>query len=137
MPPAEMTNKLLVIGSDAIGCELASFYSGVGAEVTIVEMLDRILPVEDAEVSDFVKKAFEKQGIKVLANTKGTKLDKKADSVVATIDDGKKPVTQEFDRVISAVGVTGKIERFRVEKIGMKTRSARIAIAQAGSPKSP
>lgn len=128
MNPDKMPKSLLVVGSGAIGIEFASFYRTMGAEVTVVEVLPQILPVEDAEIAAFARKQFEKQGIKILANTKVTKLDKKADSVVATIDDGKKPVTQEFDRVISAVGVVGNIEGFGLEKLGVKTERGCIVI---------
>jgi dihydrolipoamide dehydrogenase len=128
MNPDKMPKSLLVVGSGAIGIEFASFYRTMGAEVTVVEVLPQILPVEDAEIAAFARKQFEKQGIKILANTKVTKLDKRADSVVATIDDGKKPVTQEFDRVISAVGVVGNIEGFGLEKLGVKTERGCIVI---------
>src|SRR6195952_2186237 len=128
MNPDKMPKSLLVVGSGAIGIEFASFYRTMGAEVTVVEVLPQILPVEDAEIAAFARKQFEKQGIKILANTKVTKLDKKADSVIATIDDGKKPVTQEFDRVISAVGVVGNIEGFGLEKLGVKTERGCIVI---------
>src|SRR5271163_2887694 len=110
MVPERMPKTLLVIGSGAIGIEFASFYHTLGAEVTVVEVLPQILPVEDAEIAGLARKRFEKQGIKILSSTKVTKLEKKSDSVVATIDDGKgKPQTVEFDRVISAVGVVGNI----------------------------
>ena len=89
MAPDKMPKSLLVIGSGAIGIEFASFYRTMGAEVTVVEVLPQILPVEDAEIAAFARKAFEKQGIKILTGAKVTKLDKKADSVTATIDDGK------------------------------------------------
>src|SRR6187402_435495 len=128
MNPDRMPKSLLVVGSGAIGIEFASFYRTMGAEVTVVEVLPQILPVEDAEIAAVARKQFEKQGIKILANTKVTKLDKKADSVVATIDDGKKPVTQEFDRVISAVGVVGNIEGLGLEKLGVKTERGCIVI---------
>jgi dihydrolipoamide dehydrogenase len=128
MNPDKMPKSLLVVGSGAIGIEFASFYRTMGAEVTVVEVLPQVLPVEDAEIAAFARKQFEKQGIKMLVNTKVTKLDKKADSVVATIDDGKKPVTQEFDRVISAVGVVGNIEGFGLEKLGVKTDRGCIVI---------
>jgi dihydrolipoamide dehydrogenase len=95
-----------VVGSGAIGIEFASFFHTMGADVTVVEVLPQILPVEDAEIATLARKRFEKQGIKILTSTKVTKLEKKTDSVVATIDDGKgKPQAVEFDRVISAVGV--------------------------------
>ncbi|MDB5505091.1 MAG: dihydrolipoamide dehydrogenase [Tardiphaga sp.] len=128
MNPDKMPKSLLVVGSGAIGIEFASFYKTMGADVTVVEVLPQILPVEDAEIAAFARKEFEKQGIKILANTKVTKLDKKADSVIATIDDGKKPVTVEFDRVISAVGVVGNIEGFGLEKLGVKTERGCIVI---------
>ncbi|MDB5617985.1 dihydrolipoyl dehydrogenase [Tardiphaga sp.] len=137
MNPDKMPKSLLVVGSGAIGIEFASFYRTMGAEVTVVEVLPQILPVEDAEIAAFARKQFEKQGIKILANTKVTKLDKKADSVVATIDDGKKPVTQEFDRVISAVGVVGNIEGFGLEKLGVKTERGCIVIDAYGRTNVP
>ncbi len=122
MVPDRMPKSLLVIGSGAIGVEFASFYRTLGAEVTIVEVLPQILPVEDAEIAGFARKSFEKQGIKILTGAKVTKLDKKADSVTATIDDGKGG-TQAItvDRVISAVGVVGNIENLGLEKLGIKT----------------
>ena len=88
----------------------------------MVEVLPQILPVEDAEIAGLARKRFEKQGIKILTSTKVSKLEKKSDSVVATIDDGKeKPQTVEFERVISAVGVVGNIENLGLEKLGVKT----------------
>jgi dihydrolipoamide dehydrogenase len=137
MNPDKFPKSLLVVGSGAIGIEFASFYRTMGAEVTVVEVLPQILPVEDAEIAAFARKQFEKQGIKVLANTKVTKLDKKADSVVATIDDGKKPVTAEFDRVISAVGVVGNIENIGLEKLGVKTERGCIVIDGYGKTNVP
>ena len=89
MVPERMPKSLLVVGSGAIGIEFASFFHTMGADVTVVEVLPQILPVEDAEIAGLARKRFEKQGIKILTNTKVTKLEKKADSVVATIDDGK------------------------------------------------
>src|SRR5712675_1894253 len=121
--------RLLVVGSGAIGIEFASFFRTMGADVTVVEVLPQILPVEDAEISKFAQKAFEKQGIKLLINTKVTKLEKKSDSVIATIDDGKgKPKTIEVDRVISAVGVVGNIENLGLEKLGVKIDRGCIVI---------
>src|SRR5947208_4093127 len=129
MVPDKMPKSLLVVGSGAIGMEFASFFRTMGAEVTVVEVLPQILPVEDTEISKFAHKAFEKQGIKILTNTKVTKLDKKSDSVIATIDDGKgKPQTVEFERVISAVGVVGNIENLGLEKLGVKTERGCIVI---------
>ncbi|MBQ8103404.1 MAG: dihydrolipoyl dehydrogenase [Afipia sp.] len=138
MNPDKMPKSLLVVGSGAIGIEFASFYRTMGAEVTVVEVLPQILPVEDAEIAGFARKQFEKQGIKVMSNTKVTKLDKKADSVVATIDDGKgKPVQIEVDRVISAVGVVGNIEGFGLEKLGVKTDRGCIVIDGYGKTNVP
>jgi dihydrolipoamide dehydrogenase len=129
MVPDKMPKSLLVVGSGAIGIEFASFFRTMGAEVTVVEVLPQILPVEDAEISKFAHKAFEKQGIKILTNTKVTKLEKKSDSVVATLDDGKgKTQTIEVDRVISAVGVAGNIENLGLEKLGVKTDRGCIVI---------
>jgi dihydrolipoamide dehydrogenase len=129
MVPERMPKSLLVIGSGAIGIEFASFYRTFGAEVTVVEVLPQILPVEDAEISAFARKAFEKQGIKILTGAKVTRLDKKSDSVTATIDDGKGG-TQALtvERVISAVGVTGNIENLGLEKIGVKTERGAIVV---------
>src|SRR4051795_8612645 len=129
MAPAEIPKSLLVIGSGAIGIEFASFYRTLGAEVTVVEVLPQILPVEDAEVAAFARKSFEKQGIKIFTGAKVTKLDKKADSVTATIDDGKGG-TQSLtvERVISAVGVVGNIENLGLEKVGVKTERGTIVI---------
>jgi dihydrolipoamide dehydrogenase len=129
MVPDKMPKSLLVVGSGAIGIEFASFFRTMGAEVTVVEVLPQILPVEDTEISKFAHKAFEKQGIKIFTNTKVTKLEKKSDSVVATLDDGKgKTQTIEVDRVISAVGVVGNIENLGLEKLGVKTDRGVIVI---------
>src|ERR1700758_5045767 len=129
MVPDRMPKSLLVIGSGAIGIEFASFYRTLGAEVTVVEVLPQILPVEDAEISKFAHKAFEKQGIKILVNTKVTKLEKKSDSVAATIDDGKGGTqTLTVERVISAVGVTGNVENLGLEKLGVKTERGAIVV---------
>lgn len=129
MNPDKMPKSLLVIGSGAIGIEFASFYRTMGAEVTVVEVLPQILPVEDAEIAAFARKQFEKQGIKILTGAKVTKLDRKSDSVTATIDDGKGG-TQSItaDRVISAVGVVGNIENIGLEKLGVKTDRGTIVI---------
>jgi len=137
MIPEKMPKSLLVVGSGAIGIEFASFFHTMGSEVTVVEVLPQILPVEDAEIAGLARKRFEKQGIKILTNTKVTKLEKKTDSVVATIDDGKKPQTVEFDRVISAVGVVGNIENLGLEKLGVKTERGCIVIDGYGATSVP
>src|SRR5262249_27353436 len=128
----------LVIGSGAIGIEFASFYRTLGADVTVVEVLPQILPVEDAEIAAFARKAFEKQGIKIFTGAKVTKLDKKADSVIATIDSGRgatKPWT--VGGVISAAGVVGIIENLGLEKLGVKTARGAIVIDGYGRPNVP
>src|SRR6201989_2697856 len=118
MNPDKMPKSLLVVGSGAIGIEFASFYRTMGAEVTVVEVLPQILPVEDAEIAGFARKQFEKQGIKILANAKVSKLDKKTDSVTATIEADGKTQSITVDRVIAAVGVVGNIENLGLEKLG-------------------
>src|ERR1700680_3045386 len=111
MVPDRMPKSLLVIGSGAIGIEFASFYRDFGAEVTVVEILPQILPVEDAEIAGFARKQFEKEGIKIFTGAKLTKLEKKTDGAVATIEDAKGGTQSvAVERVISAVGVTGNIE---------------------------
>ena len=130
MTPAEMPKDLLVIGSGAIGCEFASFYSDMGAKVTIVEMLDRILPVEDAEVSAFVHKAFEKQGMTILAKHGVEKLDvKPGRSVTATIKlpDGKTD-QREYSHVIVAVGIVPNTEEIGLEALGVATERGHVKI---------
>src|SRR5215510_6948317 len=129
MAPDRMPKSLLVIGSGAIGIEFASFYRTLGAEVTMVEVLPQILPVEDAEIAGFARKSFEKQGIRIFTGAKVTKLDKKSDSVTATIEDGKGGTqTLTVERVISAVGVVGNIENLGLEKVGVKTDRSAITV---------
>ena len=128
MTPSEMPTNLLVIGSGAIGCEFASFYSDMGAKVTIVEMLDRILPVEDAEVSAFVQKQFEKQGMTILPGHGVEKIDvKPGRSVTATI---KKPdcktEAQDYSHVIVAVGIVPNTENIGLEALGVKTERGHV-----------
>lgn len=138
MVPERMPKSLLVVGSGAIGIEFASFFHTMGSDVTVVEVLPQILPVEDAEIAGLARKRLEKQGIKIMSSTKVTKLEKKADSVVATIDDGKgKPVNTEFERVISAVGVVGNIENLGLEKLGVKTDRGCIVIDGYGKTNVP
>jgi dihydrolipoamide dehydrogenase len=127
MVPERMPKSLLVVGSGAIGIEFASFFRTFGTEVTVVEVLPQILPVEDAEIAGLARKALEKQGIKFLTSAKVTKLDKKADSVTATIEDAK-GATQAItvERVISAVGVVGNTENLGLEKLGVKVERGSI-----------
>ena len=129
MVPDRIPKSILVVGSGAIGVEFASFYRTLGADVTLVEVLPQILPVEDAEIAAFARKSFEKQGIKIFTGAKVTKLDKKSESVTATINDGKGGTqTLTVERVISAVGVVGNIENLGLEKFGVKTDRGAIVI---------
>ncbi len=117
MIPRAIPKSLLVVGSGAIGIEFASFYRTMGAAVTVVEVLDRVLPVEDEEISAFARKAFEKQGMKILTGARVTKLDKAADSVTATIDQAGKSQSVTVDRVILAIGITGNVENIGLEGV--------------------
>ncbi len=120
LQPKRMPKKLLVIGSGAIGIEFASFFNTLGADVTVVEVQDRILPVEDAEISAFAKKQFEKQGMKILEKAMVKKLDRAAPKVTAHIERGGKTETMEFDTVISAVGIVANTENLGLEALGAK-----------------
>jgi len=127
MVPAEMPSKLLVIGSGAIGIEFASFYNDMGAEVTVVEMLDRVVPVEDADVSTFLEKALKKQGMTIMTGAGVDKLDVTASGVKAAIKgkDGK-VVTAEFSHVIVAIGIVPNTENIGLEALGVKTERGHI-----------
>ncbi len=128
MVPPAMPKKLIVIGSGAIGSEFASFYLNLGAEVTLVEVMDRVLPVEDAEISAFVRKAFEKQGMKILTDAKVQGLRKGADEVTAIIEAGGKVQEITADRVISAVGIVGSVEDIGLEGTGVKVERSHVVI---------
>src|SRR5215208_3591457 len=121
MVPESIPKSLLVMGSGAIGMEFASFFRTMGAEVTVVELLPQILPVEDAEIASLARKRFEKQGIKIFTGAKVTKVEKSGDSVTATVEDGKGGTqTITVERLISAVGVVGNVENLGLEKLGVK-----------------
>ncbi|WP_114911862.1 dihydrolipoyl dehydrogenase [Acidibrevibacterium fodinaquatile] len=128
MVPKTLPKRLLVVGSGAIGIEFACFYRSLGAEVTVVEVLDRILPVEDAEISAFAQKAFEKQGITILtkATVKGAK--KTADSVNVEIEAGGKSSQITVDRVISAVGIVGNVEAIGLAEAGVRVEKTHVVI---------
>ena len=126
MTPEAMPKSLLVIGSGAIGVEFASFYSDMGTKVTIVEMMDRILPVEDAEISAFMLKALTKQGMTIKTGAGVTKLVPGKDSVTATIEAGGKSEDQTFDRVILAIGIVGNSENLGLEALGVKIERGHI-----------
>ena len=116
-----MPKKLLVIGSGAIGIEFASFFNTLGADTTVVEVMDRILPVEDAEIAAFAKKAFVKQGMTILEKASVRSLDRKPGvGVTAHIEIGGKVETRDYDTVISAVGIVGNVENLGLEAIGVK-----------------
>jgi dihydrolipoamide dehydrogenase len=125
MVPKEMPTKLLVIGSGAIGVEFASFYSDMGAEVTIVEMLDRILPVEDEEVSAFMHKALTKQGVKIHVSSGVEKLETGKSGVKATLKGGD---VQEFSHAIVAIGIVPNTENIGLEELGVKTDRGHIVV---------
>ncbi len=128
MVPKVLPKTLLVIGSGAIGIEFASFFQTLGSNVTVVEVLDRVVPVEDAEISAFAQKQFEKQGmvIKTKAAVKGLKKGK--DNVTATIEQGGKTETATFDRVISAVGIVGNVEELGLESTKIKVEKTHVVI---------
>lgn len=129
MTPPEMPTRLLVIGSGAIGLEFASFYSDMGADVTVVEMLDRILPVEDEEISSFMTKALTKQGMKIRPSTGVQKLTPSAKGVTAEIKDKDgKVATEEYSHVIVAVGIVPNTENIGLEAVGVKTERGHILI---------
>jgi dihydrolipoamide dehydrogenase len=128
MVPDRVPKSLLVIGSGAIGIEFASFFRALGSDVTVVEVLPQILPVEDEEIQAFARKSFEKQGIKIHTGAKVTKLDKKSDSITATIEESGKSWMLPVERVISAVGVVGNIENLGLEKVGVKTDRGTIVV---------
>jgi dihydrolipoamide dehydrogenase len=130
MVPTTFPKKLLVIGSGAIGIEFASFYNALGSEVTVCEVVDRILPVEDEEVSKFAHKAFQKQGMKILTSATVKKLTKGADSVTATIESGGKTEEITVDRVISAVGIVGNVENIGIEGTAIKVEKTHVVTDQ-------
>jgi dihydrolipoamide dehydrogenase len=129
MVPPAMPKSLLVIGSGAIGIEFASFFRNLGAEVTVVEVLDRVLPVEDEEISAFARKSFEKQGMKIVTSATVTGLKKGADSVTATIKGADGKVTElTVERVILAVGIAGNVENLGLEGTGVKVDRAHVVV---------
>lgn len=120
LTPPRMPKKLLVIGSGAIGIEFASFYNTLGADTTVVEVMDRVLPVEDVEISAFAKKQFVKQGMTIMENASVQKLDRGKGKVTAHIEAAGKVQTLDFDTVISAVGIVGNVENLGLEAAGVK-----------------
>ncbi|MDN5927309.1 MAG: dihydrolipoyl dehydrogenase [Hyphomicrobiales bacterium] len=138
MVPPEMPKSLIVMGSGAIGIEFASFYRSMGVDVTVVELLPQVMPVEDAEIAAFAKKQFEKQGLKILLDAKVTKVEKGANSVTAHVEQkGGKVERITADRLISAVGVQGNIENLGLEDLGVKTERGCIVIDGYGRTNVP
>jgi dihydrolipoamide dehydrogenase len=128
--PDVMPKSLLVIGSGAIGIEFASFFNTLGSKVTVVEVMDRILPVEDAEVSAFAQKAFEKQGMKIMTKTQVSKLERGKDGVTATLEGDLAMEKINVDRVISAVGITGNVEDIGLDQTKVKVDRGHVVIDQ-------
>ncbi len=138
MVPKELPKSLVVVGSGAIGIEFAHFYRALGSEVTVVEVMPQIMPVEDAEVSKFAQKQLEKQGIKFLLEAKVTKVEKAANSVTAHVekkDGSAEKITAE--RMISAVGVQGNIENLGLEALGVKTDRGCVVVDGYGRTNVP
>tara|TARA_R110002124_G_scaffold64985_2_gene177699 strand:- start:507972 stop:509378 length:1407 start_codon:yes stop_codon:yes gene_type:complete len=129
MIPEAMPKKLLVVGSGAIGIEFASFYNTLGVDVTVVELMDCVVPVEDREISDFLGKSLKKQGMNIITQSKVIKLDKGKTEVTAHIEDKKGKISQMvFDRVISAVGVIGNIENIGFENTKVKIERGQVQV---------
>jgi len=127
--PDTTPKKLLVVGSGAIGIEFASFFNELGSDVTVVEVMDRVLPVEDAEISAFAERAFKKQGMTIKKGTTVTELKKSATTVTASFKDGKgKVTTDSFDRVIMAVGIVGNVENLGLEGTKVKVDRTHIEV---------
>jgi dihydrolipoamide dehydrogenase len=137
MVPDAMPKSLLVIGSGAIGIEFASFYRDMGAEVTVVEVLDRVLPVEDEEISAFAHKAFTKQGMKLLTGAKVASVKTSAKGAAVTVEAGGKSEVITVDKVIMAVGIVGNVEDIGLEGTKIKVDRAHVEIdqwCQTGEP---
>ena len=126
LTPPRMPKKLLVIGSGAIGIEFANFYNTLCVDTTVVEVMDRVMPVEDAEISAFAQKAFEKQGMKIRTKTMVKQLDRGQGSVTAHIEQNGKVTTEVFDTVISAVGIVGNVENLGLEALGIEVDRTHI-----------
>ncbi|MDA9313718.1 dihydrolipoyl dehydrogenase [Amylibacter sp.] len=126
LTPRRMPKKLLIIGSGAIGIEFASFYNTLGADTTVVEVMDHILPVEDEEISAFAKKSFINQGMKIIEKANVKKLDRQKEKVIAHIEIDQVLEKHEFDTVISAVGIVGNIENIGLETLKIKEERGHI-----------
>ncbi len=128
MVPPAIPKSLLVVGSGAIGIEFASFYHDMGSEVTVVEVLDRVLPVEDEEISAFARKSFEKQGIKIHTGATVTALENGGDTVIARLEAGGEVLEAHVERVILAVGIVGNVEDIGLENTGVVVEKTHIVV---------
>jgi dihydrolipoamide dehydrogenase len=128
MIPSAIPKSLLVVGSGAIGIEFASFYRDMGAAVTVVEVLDRVLPVEDEEISAFARKSFEKQGIKIHTEATVAALERSGDMVKARIEVDGKPLEANVERVILAVGILGNVEDIGLEGTGVVVDRTHVVV---------
>jgi dihydrolipoamide dehydrogenase len=128
MVPEILPKRLLVVGSGAIGIEFASFYNALGSDVTVVEVMDRVLPVEDAEISAFARKSFEKQGLKIRTAASVTSLAKTANEVTVTVEAGGKSESITVDRVILAVGIVGNVENLGLENTKVVVEKTHVVI---------
>ena len=126
LTPTRMPKKLLVVGSGAIGIEFASFYNTLGSDTTIIELVDRILPAEDAEIANFANKQFLKQGMKILTQTSIKKIELKNNLANIQMEQAGKIINEKFDTVISAVGIVGNIEGLGLEKMPIETEYSHI-----------
>ncbi len=133
MKPAELPKSILVMGSGAIGIEFASFYRSMGVDVTVVEVMDQIMPVEDAEISQIARKAMEKRGMKIFTDARVVRVDKAANAITAHIQiSNGKTLQITADRMISAVGVVGNVEELGLETLGVNTEQGRVVIDDYG-----
>ena len=128
MVPSAIPKSLLVVGSGAIGIEFASFYNDMGAEVTVVEVLDRVLPVEDEEISAFARKSFEKQGIKIHTGAAVASLERNGENITARIEAGGQGAELTVERVILAVGIVGNVEDIGLENTGVTVERTHVVV---------
>ncbi len=137
MVPESLPKSLLIMGSGAIGIEFASFYNDLGVSVTVVEMLDRILPVEDAEISALARKSFEKQGIKILTSATVKAAKKGKDAVIVTVEAAGKEQIFTVEKVISAVGIVGNVENLGLEGTKVAVERTHIVVDGFGRTAEP
>jgi dihydrolipoamide dehydrogenase len=128
MVPSAIPKSLLVVGSGAIGIEFASFYRDMGAEVTVVEVLDRVLPVEDEEISAFARKSFEKQGINIHTGAEVRELQRDGEEVAVRIAEDGKEFDTKVERVILAVGIVGNVEDLGLENTGVAVEKTHVVV---------